>query len=130
MATSGDVARAIERRIALINKTAERALMAWIYEEAEAIMTDSKEHYVPVDTGALKGSGFVEKPTLNGTAIRVALGYGGPATGYALVVHERLGVHHPVGSAKYLEIPILNAKPSMGQRGAARLAAAFRALPA
>ena len=57
-----------------------------LYASAEEIMTDSKNNYVPVDTGDLRRSG-----------------YGMP---YAKVVHDRppeIGQ----GKVKYLEIPFL-----------------------
>lgn len=36
-------------------------------------------------------------------------------TNYALVVHERLDVHHPVGQAKYLEEPARLLAPEFGE---------------
>jgi hypothetical protein len=35
----------------------------------------------------------------------VEMGYGGPATPYALRQHEELDYYHTVGKAKYLEDP-------------------------
>ena len=91
-----------------------------LYVEAELTMTDSKKE-VPVDTGALRDSGFVEAPKITSKEISVTLGYGGvaakvnPKTGqssdnYAIIVHERLpGEVHwrsPGTKEKYLEDPI------------------------
>jgi hypothetical protein len=75
-----------------------------LYASAEEIMTDSKNNYVPVDTGDLRRSGTVMEPNYDPTGkISVSLGYGMP---YAKVVHDRppeIGQ----GKVKYLEIPFL-----------------------
>lgn len=88
----------------------------FIKQEAELIMTDSKEQ-CPVDTGALRSSGYVDGDvTVTGSNVSIKLGYGGvatqvnsktgePTTSYALQVHENLESHHPVGKAKFLEDP-------------------------
>jgi len=84
--------------------------------EAELTMTESKKE-VPVDTGALRDSGFVDEPKISGGDISVRLGYGGVATKvnektgeitttYAVIVHEDMKAHHVVGKAKFLEDPI------------------------
>ena len=93
-------------------KAVSRALYGW----AEEVMGDSKDNYVPIDTGALKSSGHVQKPKAEGGSVAVTLGYGGPAgtgkgqkvdVGYAFIVHEDLSARHEVGQAKYLEVPLL-----------------------
>lgn len=93
----------LRSKLAAAAQVGSLALTGALYEEAEAIMTDSKQNYVPVDTGALRASGFVELPAGNS----VTFGYGGPAAPYAVIVHEDLTKHHPIGSAKYLELPIM-----------------------
>lgn len=62
-----------------------------IYREAERIMADSRENYVPVDLATLKDSGHVKLPEIRGTVVVVTMGYGGAAAGYALFVHEGTG---------------------------------------
>lgn len=52
---------------------------------------------VPIDTGRLKASA---KTQVENSEVTVSFN-----TPYALVVHERLDVYHPVGQAKYLEEP-------------------------
>jgi len=89
------------------------ALVATLFTEAEKIMTVSKANYVPVDMGALRASGFVEPPELTAGGGSVTLGYGGPSAPYALYVHEDLTKHHPVGQAKYLEVPVRAAVQGM-----------------
>ena len=62
-----------------------------LYQEAEGIMTTSKQSHVPVDAGVLKTSGFVRPPEARGAAVSVELGYGGAASAYAVYVHEGTG---------------------------------------
>lgn len=71
----------------------------------EEIMTDVKAsrpgHGVPVDTGALRGTGRAEDlgtPTLP----RVELSFGGAAAPYAMDQHENMTYHHTVGEPRYL----------------------------
>jgi hypothetical protein len=93
-----------------------RETAAALKKEAEITMTESKLE-VPVDTGSLRNSGFVQAPKMFNNNISVKLGYGGvatkvnPKTGelttqYAIQVHEDLSVRHRVGKAKFLEDPI------------------------
>lgn len=77
---------------------------------AEKTMTKAKE-LTPVDTGALRASGHVQRPEEVGYEIRVRLGFGGAAAPYAIIVHERTDVHHPVGQAKFLESALLQNSP-------------------
>lgn len=50
--------------------------------------------YVPVDTGELKESGYLEKQTYDGGA-RVLMGYGkNGSPDYTILVHERVDMHH------------------------------------
>lgn len=92
-----------------------------IYAEAELIMTDSKDNYVPVDIGTLKASGYVNEPEEVGHKVSVELGYGGEADDYAWVQHERLDFHHEVGEAKYLETPFNEAVNGLEGRLAERV---------
>lgn len=106
--------------LAHIQKLGIPKLAAALYEEAENIMGDSKENYVPVDLGTLRSSGTVEQPEINGNSINVLLGFGGASAPYALRQHEDMSLKHDVGGAKYLERPLLKAVPGMAQRIAAR----------
>jgi hypothetical protein len=102
-----------------------RGAYGW-YEE---VMTQSKKE-CPVDTGALKSTGHVEKPVISGSVVTIVGGYGGPAgsgthvgihsgrkppeqVGYAEHVHENLAANHPSGKAKFLEDPINEAWPKL-----------------
>lgn len=62
------------------------------------------QRLVPVDTGALRASGHVVLESITDRSVSVAVVYGGAAAPYALIVHENLQAHHPVGQAKYLEV--------------------------
>ncbi len=69
----------------------------------EPVLRRSQE-LVPVDTGALKNSAFLDVDTV-GSTIKVGIGYakGGTPT-YAAIVHEDLtAVHMPPTRAKFLE---------------------------
>lgn len=103
------------------------ALEKSMYQEMEGIITQAKE-LTPVDTGALRSSGFVRLPERAGSTVNVVAGFGGPAgsgnvgetnrkdVGYAVRVHEDTVVFHPVGMAKYLEIPYKKALAGMVER--------------
>lgn len=131
----GSYKTASGRRISdILEAYAEKAiqpLAAGLYREAQGIMAASKP-LVPVDTGSLRASGYVEEPVITGTSfegkrITVNFGYGGvaskinPKTGeptgkYALIVHENLEAFHKVGIPKFLEIPFNAARTGMSAR--------------
>ena len=99
-----------------------------LYQEAEGIMTQSKMAHVPVDTGALRSTGHVQKPEISSKGqVRVRLGYGGPSARYAIYVHENLKARHVVGGSKYLEKPTLAWAAHGGEVIAAKMNAAFAA---
>lgn len=90
-----------------------------LYAEAAAIFRKS-QRIVPVDRTYLKQSGTIEGPTNN----EVLISYGGTATPYAMIVHERImspsgkkiEYSRPGKSAKYLEKPFMDAIPGMEER--------------
>ena len=103
-----------------------QGLRAGLFKEANGIITQAKQ-IVPVDEGILKNSGFAALPVERGNKVIVEMGFGGPAggkpgqtnvkdVGYAVIVHEDLNAFHKVGTAKYLEMPIRQAEPGMGDR--------------
>lgn len=125
--------RSVKDSLRLWGSKAETALGRALYREGLGIMASS-QGLVPVDTSALRSSGYVNPPVRDINMISVFLGYGGPAAkinsktgestdGYAIIVHENLEAFHKVGTAKYLEMPFDQAKRGMG----ARIAAAIRA---
>ncbi len=62
---------------------------------------------VPVKSGDLKGSGYLEKSTFRGNP-QVEIGYGrGGVPHYAVFVHERTDLHHDGPTqAKFLQQPL------------------------
>lgn len=118
--------RSISQTLKQLGDQAQARFGAELFKEAQGIIMASQP-LVPVDTGALRASSYVTQPRVEGSVIRVELGYGGPAaqinpksgepaSGYALYVHENLEAHHPVGQAKYLEVPFLQARTGMTNR--------------
>jgi len=97
-------------------KQVERITSQHLYKEAEGVMSDSKQHYVPVDVGTLKSSGHVQLPKIKKGEVSVTLGYGGAAKDYALTQHENLTFNHKVGQAKYLSIPFKKALKGLRDR--------------
>lgn len=83
-----------------------------LFQQGQVIMGASKR-LVPVDTGALRSTGTVERPVIKRGDVSVTLAFGGPAEPYAAAVHENLNARHPVGQAKYLEQPVLEAMPTL-----------------
>ncbi len=68
---------------------------------------DRSQELVPIDTGVLKDSGFIEtRPTAAGVGVFVGYArFGKPF--YAGFVHERLDVRHAAGKqAKFLEAAV------------------------
>lgn len=111
----------MKARIAAINGAMAHKIDAALKIEAEAIMSASKQ-IVPVDTGILRSSSVVGNPDTQGNVHRIEMGYGGAASDYAVVVHELLDTHHPVGQAKFLEVPLRAAAPYLLENIARRIA--------
>ena len=89
----------IERKVGILVKDpAANALRS----VGEIWMTEAKKR-TPVDTGVLRSSGHVQGPFKDGDSWVIRLVFGGPAAPYAVFVHERLDLKHPVGQSKYLE---------------------------
>ncbi|MCK5640807.1 MAG: hypothetical protein KAJ19_08420 [Gammaproteobacteria bacterium] len=118
----------------------EKQLKRAVRTAAEKLMTDIKTHYVPVDQGILRSSGFVLGPIKKGTVFVLTMGFGGPAgkgnlgetnnedVGYAVIIHEnpragKTGGLSPsnkkyktwskVGGWKYLERPLKKWRPKI-----------------
>lgn len=99
-----------------------------LYRQAQRIMAESKERFVPVDLGTLKSSGKVHPPKYSGRTVTVELSYGDAASAYALAVHEHPSRHSPPSwqgaqitfspsgtGPKYLERPLMAAVPTLAQ---------------
>jgi hypothetical protein len=74
-----------------------------VNEVALDLIGKAKER-APLDTGDLRGSGFVNNGGTNGQIYKAKVGFSEP---YALEQHENLQYQHPRGGeAKYLENPL------------------------
>ena len=116
-------ARAIAREFKGVENALHR-LTKHLGDSAPGIMLDVLEptfdlsqKYVPVDTGKLKGSGYLEITQFRGKP-RVELGYGrGGSPGYAAIVHERTDLRHKEPwRAKFLEAAMVETLPQMLNR--------------
>lgn len=104
-----------------LGERAREAAARILFQEGERIMAVAKGQ-TPVDTGALRASGQVSLPTVEGSTVSVELGFGNSSVNYAVFVHENLQAKHPVGKAKYLEDPVLQ----WANGAESRLAGLFR----
>jgi hypothetical protein len=86
------------------NEIAVRAVNIGIWEFGHKILADALP-LTPLDTGALRASGnvFPGSPQTTNVRPEYTVGFGGPSAPYALIVHERTDIRHPVGQAKFLE---------------------------
>jgi hypothetical protein len=100
MALTGEdvVTRNLQAAIEKLRAGAEKGLRS----EADRLLANAQER-CPVKTGTLRRSGHVGALTEEGGNLTASIGFGGPAASYALPVHERTEVRHPVGEAKFLE---------------------------
>ncbi len=95
--------KVIMRRLRKIVKDIEEATPDAVIHGLQPIF-DESQRLVPVKTGDLKASGYLEERS-SGKTVRVEVGYarGGKPT-YAGAVHERLDVAHDAPTqAKFLE---------------------------
>jgi len=110
----------MQSRVNAIARRHPDRVAAALYRQGEFIMTRSKDEFVPVDLGTLRGTGHVVPPERDGRLVRVILAYGGPAAPYALAIHEHLSSHSPPSwrhgtvhfspsgtGPKYLERPLM-----------------------
>lgn len=96
----------LQRALTEAGARANEGAAAGLTRVAETIISDAVP-LVPVDTGTLRASHLVQPPEMSESNVTVTFGFGGAASDYAVVVHERMDVHHPVGQAKFLEEPTL-----------------------
>ncbi len=99
----------IQKALAASGPAGVKAAARALRNEAQEAFANSQDE-VPVDTGALKGSGRI-RPEVGvferGNEVYVELTYGGTGKEYAIYVHENLESYHPHGKAKYLEDPLV-----------------------
>ncbi len=78
----------------------------------------------PIDQGDLRASAFVSEPIKTGNGAAIVLGFGAE---HAIFVHEKLGVNHPIGEAKFLERTFREMAPSLAKKIADETAAQVKA---
>lgn len=76
-----------------------------LFIELDDLMQIIKQDYVPIDTGELADSGYVDEPVVSGdgSGYGIAIGF---TADHALIQHETLDYNHSHGQAKYLEEPL------------------------
>lgn len=109
----------------IVHNGGDKALQAMaqgLYLEAQMAFNES-QNLVPIDTGILKSSGHITSPKVTSDSVEITIAYGGPATDYAFIVHERVYApsgkkvyHRPPTRAKYLETPVKRRAKGMSQR--------------
>ena len=94
----------LQRRLRRKAKTYGKATVRGLLKAGLHLQRVSQQ-LVPVDTGALKNSAFTRQEGDD-----VTVGY---TQAYALPVHERTYVNHPIGQAKFLEQPLRTEEAEM-----------------
>lgn len=107
--------RELIRRLRALGDRILPAAASALHQEHERIMTEAKTR-TPVETGALRNSGRVSSPEIRGSVVISEGGFGDSAVKYAIHVHERLDLRHPVGQAKFYESVVLEAASGMEAR--------------
>lgn len=92
-----------------------------LFLEGHGIMNKAMR-IAPVDMGDLRSTGKVTIPKRRRGQVTVTVEFGGPRAPYAVVQHERLDYRHTAPqSAKYLEIPFMEAVPGLHTRVGRRI---------
>lgn len=116
------------RMLATTGGSVVPALGRALSDEAEQIFAKSQDR-VPFDRGTLSISGHVFPPSIHGNDVLVEIGYGGNASAYAEIQHERTDFRHDPGrTSHYLETPFDEAMPGFDSRIGRRIEAILRGL--
>jgi hypothetical protein len=109
----------IDILMALLNKgktTATNVTAMALMEETQLMFAESQRR-VPVKHGTLRRSGIILPPVVKGSSVLIQMGYGGAASAYALLQHERQDFRHKDGQTwKYLETPVRERIPNLELR--------------
>jgi hypothetical protein len=89
-------------------------------EDASVVFARS-QMLVPVDTGLLRSSGYVSPVQSDGKTSYVEISYGGPASAYAMIVHEGFARHAEPTQRKYLEQPLYERAPTFSRNIGVRM---------
>src|SRR5687767_4073921 len=87
----------------IVPQLSEEAALA-LWGDLDDLMSIIKSDHVPIDTGELRDSGYVNPPVETGAGYEIEVGF---TAEHALEQHERLDYHHRHGQAKYLEQPLM-----------------------
>lgn len=104
------IQQTIQKAVRQSDLAAEAFVQGMVYE-AEKVMTESQRQ-VPVDTGRLKNSKFVDHRN-DRDGVVSTIGY---RTEYAIHVHERDRNYRGSGKWQYLRDPLSAAMPGMKDR--------------
>jgi hypothetical protein len=111
----------LQANLKIIGSQAPRVVGAALYQEAELTMKQCKEE-ANVKTGALRDSGYVKEPVIDGQKVGVEMGFGGPAAPYAKYVHDGTPPHDIVAkNKKVLAVSIRHWKGTANPYGSGRL---------
>lgn len=114
--------RSSAANIMKMSKAVRRAFFEQLVEVARDALEKAKEVYVPVDTGALKGTAAQE--VFPGRFPSTHIGFGGSEAPYAAIQHENTNFRHRAPQqAKYLEQAVSDFEPVIAHK----LAVAVRA---
>lgn len=121
----------IAKKLNVVEDFLVKELGKALYAEGREVIQEAYGE-CPKDTTALVRSRFVTPPIRSRKEIKVICGFGTdsvinpktkqPTSEYAVYVHERLDLHHPVGKAKFLEDPVNRRRPYLERNIAARIA--------
>lgn len=89
----------VRNRLKALAKEMPEAVMVGLYRQAERVM-DAAVQRAPKDTGELRNSAFIGRPTVAAGEILIQLGFSAP---HAAQVHEDTGRAYREGEAKFLE---------------------------
>lgn len=102
-----------------------RKVLADTLNESAQLMFRKSQQIVPHETGVLQGSGRLTPARAGDAKPEVTIGYGGAASKYALIQHEKK-LRHPNprakgksranGQWKYLETPVREGVPELKKR--------------
>lgn len=102
----------VERNLRRLAKAYPVAAVAGLFKEEHRTIANAVER-TPKDKGLLRASHHADEPVIKGNVIQGRIGFD---KGYAVYVHERTELHHPIGEAKFLENAKNEEQPGMPGR--------------
>lgn len=93
----------------------------------EKVISKAKNR-TPVESGTLRNSGDVLPAEISPNKVVIEAGFGGQASSYAIVVHEKMGVSHKSGQSKFLESAAVESDKAAGPLLAKAVELAWKSL--